>query len=73
MWDSRRLKIASGINRFTMFPTKQRNYVNSIGITSKSGKHDGGTYANFDIAMDLITQIILIYFNGEFFLKSDTE
>ena len=51
------VKNASGRNRFTMSPTKWINSVNSIGITSKSGKYDGGTYAHFDIAMEFASWI----------------
>lgn len=51
------VKNESGRNRFTMSPTKWIKFVNSIGITSKSGKYDGGTYAHFDIAMEFASWI----------------
>ena len=51
------VKNESGRNRFTMSPTKWIKSVNSIGIASKSGKYDGGTYAHFDIAMEFASWI----------------
>ena len=51
------VKNEAGRNRFTMSPSKWINSVNSIGITSKSGKYDGGTYAHFDIAMEFASWI----------------
>ena len=47
----------SGRNRFTMSPTKWKNSVNSIGILTKAGKYNGGTYAHFDIAMEFASWI----------------
>ena len=47
----------SGRNRFTMSPTKWINSVNSIGMVTKAGKHGGGTYAHFDIAMEFASWI----------------
>lgn len=44
----------SGRNRFTMSPTK---WINSIGMVTKAGKHGGGTYAHFDIAMEFASWI----------------
>lgn len=46
-----------GRNRFTMSPAKWINSVNAIGIISKSGKYEGGTYAHFDIAMEFASWI----------------
>ena len=47
----------AGRNRFTMSPTKWINSVNSIGMVTKAGKHGGGTYAHFDIAMEFASWI----------------
>jgi len=51
------VKSESGHNRFTMSPTKWINSVNAIGIISKSGKYDSGTYGHFDIAMEFASWI----------------
>ena len=40
-----------------MSPTKWINSVNSIGMVTKAGKHGGGTYAHFDIAMEFASWI----------------
>ena len=58
----------SGRNRFTMSPTKWINSVNSIGMVTKAGKHGGGTYAHFDIAMEFASWI-----SPEFKLYNVTE
>lgn len=47
----------SGRNKFTMSPTKWIALVNAIGIVSKSGKYNGGTFAHFDIAMEFASWI----------------
>jgi hypothetical protein len=46
---------SSGENSFTLSPTKWIESVNAIGITSKSGRYDGGTYAHKDIAFEFGT------------------
>ena len=51
------VKKEAGRNRFTMSPTKWIKTVNSIGITTKAGKYDSGTYAHFDIAMEFASWI----------------
>lgn len=51
------VKKEAGRNRFTMSPTKWINSVNAIGIISKFGKYEGGTYAHFDIAMEFASWI----------------
>lgn len=40
----------AGHNYFTMTPKKWIEGVKAIGIVSKAGKHNGGTYAHKDIA-----------------------
>ena len=47
---------ASGTNHFTMSPQKWIRGVNSIGITSKSGRY-GGAYAHKDIALQFSSWI----------------
>lgn len=59
---------ASGTNHFTMSPQKWIRGVNSIGITSKSGRY-GGTYAHKDIALQFASWIspeIHLYIIKEF-------
>ena len=51
------VKNESGRNRFTMSPSKWIKSVSAIGIISKSGKYEGGTYAHFDIAMEFASWI----------------
>ena len=46
----------SGLNRFTMTPSKWIDNTNAIGIISKSGRY-GGTYAHSDIAMSFASWI----------------
>lgn len=41
----------SGLNRFTMTPSKWIESTGAIGIVSKSGRY-GGTYAHYDIVME---------------------
>ena len=41
----------SGLNRFTMTPSKWIESTQAIGIVSKAGRY-GGTYAHYDIAME---------------------
>lgn len=47
----------AGLNRFVMTPTKWIEQTNAIGIVSKAGRYDGGTYAHSDIAMAFATWI----------------
>ena len=48
---------AAGRNRFSLSPTKWINSVNAIGMFSKSGKLNGGTYAHVDIALEFASWI----------------
>ena len=43
-------KNESGANAFTLSPQKWISKTNAIGLISKSGRYDGGTYAHTDIA-----------------------
>ncbi len=45
-------KNEAGSNRFKMSPQKWIKETNAIGIISKSGRYDGGTFAHFDIALE---------------------
>lgn len=45
------VKSEAGLNRFIMTPKRWIEEMNAIGITSKAGRYDGGTYAHSDIAM----------------------
>ena len=46
----------AGLNRFTMTPQKWIESTNAIGIIAKPGRY-GGTYAQYDIAMDFASWI----------------
>ena len=46
----------SGLNAFTMSPTKWINAVNAIGVVSKAGRY-GGTFAHSDIALEFASWI----------------
>lgn len=48
-------KNASGENSFTLSPKKWITSTNAIGIYSKSGRYNGGTWAHKDIAMEFAT------------------
>lgn len=45
-------KNEAGSNKFKMSPQKWIREINAIGIISKSGRYDGGTYAISDIAFE---------------------
>ncbi len=45
-------KNEAGSNKFKMSPQKWINQTNAIGIISKSGRYDGGTFAHSDIAFE---------------------
>ena len=67
----------AGHNYFTMTPKKWIDGVNSIGIISKAGKYNGGTYAHKDIALQFASWIspeINLYIIKEFQrLKADEQ
>ena len=46
-------------NYFTLSPKKWITGVNAIGIISKAGKHNAGTYAHNDIALQFASWILL--------------
>lgn len=45
-------KNEAGSNKFNMSPQKWIRETNAIGIISKSGRYDGGTFAHSDIAFE---------------------
>ena len=51
------VKTDAGLNRFVMTPTKWIEQMNAIGIISKSGRYNGGTYAHSDIAFEFASWI----------------
>ena len=50
-------KNEAGRHAFTMSPQKWIRETNAIGILSKSGKYDGGTFARSDIAFEFASWI----------------
>ena len=70
-------KNEAGHNYFTMAPKKWLHGVNAIGIISKAGKYNGGTYAHKDIALQFASWIspeINLYIIKEFQrLKADEQ
>ena len=62
-------KTEAGHNYFTMSPKKWIDGVNAIGIVSKAGKYNAGTYAHKDIALQFASWIspeINLYIIKEF-------
>ena len=62
-------KNEAGHNYFTLSPKRWIEGVNAIGIVSKAGKHNGGTYAHKDIALQFASWIspeINLYIIKEF-------
>lgn len=51
------IKNLAGYHYFTLSPKKWITAVNAIGLLSKSGKYDGGTYAISDIAFEFASWI----------------
>lgn len=70
-------KNEAGHNYFTMSPKKWIDGVNAVGIVSKAGKYNAGTYAHKDIALQFASWIspeINLYIIKEFQrLKSDEQ
>lgn len=52
-------KNEAGHDYFTMTPKKWIDGVNAIGIISKAGKYNTGTYAHKDIALQFASWILL--------------
>ena len=63
------VKSSAGLNSFTISPSKWIEETNAIGIISKSGRYDSGTYAHEDIALEFASWIspeFKLYFIKEF-------
>ena len=50
-------KTEAGLNRFVMTPSKWIEQTGAIGIVTKAGRYNGGTYAHSDIAMEFASWI----------------
>ena len=62
-------KNEAGSNKFKMSPQKWIRETNAIGIISKSGRYDGGTFAHPDIAFEFASWLspeFRLYVNQEF-------
>ena len=50
-------KSEAGLNRFVMTPSKWIEQTGAVGIVTKAGRYNGGTYAHSDIAMEFASWI----------------
>jgi len=50
-------KTEAGLNRFVMTPSKWIELTGAIGIVTKAGRYNSGTYAHSDIAMEFASWI----------------
>ena len=70
-------KMQAGLNSFTLSPSKWINKTKAIGIITKSGRYNSGTYAHEDIALEFASWIsaeFKLYFINEFRrLKNEEE
>ena len=63
------VRLNTGLNSFTISPSKWIKNTNAIGIVSKSGRYESGTYAHEDIALEFASWIspeFKLYFIKEF-------
>jgi len=63
------VKTQTGLNSFTISPSKWIETTNAKGIFTKSGRYDSGTYAHEDIALEFASWIsaeFKLYFIKEF-------
>ncbi|MBD3248531.1 KilA-N domain-containing protein [Candidatus Woesearchaeota archaeon] len=63
------LKSNAGLNSFTLSPSRWIKETDAIGIISKTGRYDSGTYAHEDIALEFASWIsaeFKLYFIKEF-------
>ncbi|MEK6939322.1 MAG: KilA-N domain-containing protein [Nanoarchaeota archaeon] len=63
------VRLNAGLNSFTISPSKWIEETNAIGIISKSGRYESGTYAHEDIALEFASWIspeFKLYFIKEF-------
>ena len=51
------VRLNTGLNSFTISPSKWINDTNAIGIVSKSGRYGSGTFAHKDIAFEFASWI----------------
>ena len=63
------IRMQTGLNSFTLSPSKWIDVTNAEGIFTKSGRYGSGTYAHEDIALEFATWIspeFKLYFIKEF-------
>lgn len=63
------VRLNSGLNSFSISPSKWVEKTNSIGIFTKSGKYGSGTYAHEDLALEFASWVspeFKLYFIKEF-------
>jgi hypothetical protein len=63
------VRLNAGLNSFTISPSRWIAETNAVGIFSKSGRYDSGTYAHEDIALEFASWIspeFKLYFIKEF-------
>ena len=63
------VRLNAGLNSFALSPLKWIEKTNAIGIVSKSGRYDSGTFAHEDIALEFASWIspeFKLYFIKEF-------
>ena len=63
------VRINAGLNYFTISPSKWIEVTNAIGIISKSGRYESGTFAHEDIALEFASWVsaeFKLYFIQEF-------
>ena len=51
------VKSEAGSNRFSISPTKWIRLVNAVGLITKAGKYNSGTYAHKDIAFEFASWV----------------
>jgi len=70
------VKSNAGLNSFTISPSKWIEETNAIGLISKSGRYDSGTFAHKDIAFEFAAWISVefkLYLIKEFQRLKETE
>ena len=55
------VRLNAGLDCFTSSPSKWIEETNAIGIVSKSGRYDSGTYAHEDIAFEFASWISVVF------------
>ena len=67
-------KNEAGSNKFKMSPQKWIKETNAVGIVSKSGRYDGGTFAHPDIAFEFASWLspeFKLYLIKEYVVHTD--